>query len=110
MVEIRCLFADTPLRPGFGYGVTDGSLIMHEMGHVLGLGDSPEAVEVMFPALLAGSRSNYMIGDLNGLWKLGYTLNCPHVQPPTAPAPRTAAPTPGVVETPVRGVTTTTGG
>ena len=41
--------ADTPLRPGFGYGVTDGSLIMHEMGHVLGLGDSPEAVEVMFP-------------------------------------------------------------
>ena len=102
--------ADTPLRPGFGYGVTDGSLIMHEMGHVLGLGDSAEAVEVMFPALLAGSRSNYMIGDLNGLWKLGYTLNCPHAQPPTAPAPRTAAPTPGAVETPVRGVTTITGG
>ena len=41
------LDATTPVRPGFGYGVTDGSLIMHEMGHVLGLGHSAETVEVM---------------------------------------------------------------
>jgi hypothetical protein len=95
------LDATTPVRAGFGYGVTDGSLIMHEMGHVLGLGHSAEAVEVMFGSLHASSRSTYMTGDLNGLWKLGYSLNCPHIQPRTAPIPPNANAT-GVRETPVR--------
>lgn len=98
------LDATTPVRPGFGYGVTDGSLVMHELGHVLGLGHSSEAVEVMFPALHAASRSNYMKGDLSGLWQLGYSLKCPYVHPRTAPIPPNAATT-GVRETPVREAT-----
>jgi len=64
------------LLPGFGIGPTWGPVILHELGHIMGLGHVPDANELMF------AQENPVVngfgkGDLAGLRILGRHGTCP---------------------------------
>ncbi|MGZ4465518.1 MAG: hypothetical protein ACXVW0_09185 [Nocardioides sp.] len=64
------------LTGGFGKGATWGTLILHELGHVMGLNHAQGAVEVMHSGVTSQSRGRYQAGDLTGLRKLGALGGC----------------------------------
>lgn len=64
------------LRPGFGSGPTWGTLMLHEIGHAMGLGHVDEAREVMHQGIGRWSQGHYQAGDLAGLRKLGAMGGC----------------------------------
>jgi len=63
-------------QPGFGAGVTRGALLLHELGHALGLGHVGTTSELMYPTMLNRQHSNYKTGDSQGLVKVGRRLGC----------------------------------
>jgi hypothetical protein len=64
------------LAGGFGTGQTRGSLLLHELGHVAGLGHTSDASQVMYPVLRSSSYGSYGAGDLGGLARVGATKGC----------------------------------
>jgi hypothetical protein len=52
---------------GFGAGTTRGALLLHEIGHVMGLGHVGTTRELMYPTMLERGSSNYKSGDRTGL-------------------------------------------
>ena len=72
---------DTPqafgqLRGGFGSGLRRTNLLMHELGHVMGLQHVSDTREQMYPTLRTTSPYAYATGDLAGLAKLGRGAGC----------------------------------
>jgi hypothetical protein len=68
----------------FGPGSTLGELLLHEIGHVVGLGHTTDATQIMFPTLLPeAANATYGAGDLTGLSHLGSAAGCL-----TVPAPQ----------------------
>jgi len=63
------------LRAGYGYGITRGDLLLHELGHVMGL-DHVEASSQMMHPVMTRARARYGAGDLAGLWERGARLGC----------------------------------
>jgi hypothetical protein len=63
-------------RPGFGRGSTRGSLLLHELGHVMGLKHVGATSEIMYPTILRRARSAYFSGDRNGLSHVGRPAGC----------------------------------
>lgn len=62
---------------GFGKGATLGVLLLHEVGHVLGLGhETVDLLQVMYPALTGNATPWYEAGDRAGLARLGYDPGC----------------------------------
>jgi hypothetical protein len=59
--------ATTTLGQGFGGGTTIGLLLLHELGHVMGLAHVGDEAEVMFPRLMPRAAASYAAGDLAGL-------------------------------------------
>ena len=62
---------------GFGYGTTWGQLMMHELGHAVGLAHSTGNYQIMRPMM--DDRlyaAMYGAGDLAGLHKLGKSQGC----------------------------------
>jgi hypothetical protein len=74
--------ATAGLAGGFGPGTTDGELLLHEMGHVLGLGHSSDPTEIMYADLLPLPAAAYGAGDLAGLRTLGVAGGCLRMPPP----------------------------
>jgi len=70
--------ADTTanLPASFGSGASIGELLLHELGHVMGLGHSTDPNQIMYPTLLPMSSAAYGAGDLNGLSHLGRAAGC----------------------------------
>lgn len=64
------------LPKGFGTGTTSGKLLMHELGHVVGLGHAAGDQQVMYPTLQRESPSAWQAGDTAGLRSQGAQQGC----------------------------------
>jgi hypothetical protein len=63
------------IKGGFAYGITRGDLLMHELGHVMGLAHYSSSSEMMNPVMTRGA-ARYGRGDLAGLEAHGAELGC----------------------------------
>jgi len=64
------------LAPTFGSGSTLGELLLHELGHVAGLGHTTDQTQIMYPVLEPLPEARYGAGDLAGLTHLGAAPGC----------------------------------
>lgn len=64
------------LYSGFKNGPSRGSLLLHEIGHAIGLMHVAGKPEVMYPVLGPWSYGRYGWGDLTGLQQLGADQGC----------------------------------
>jgi hypothetical protein len=70
------------LQPGFGAGLTRGNLVLHELGHVVGLDHVADRSQLMHASIHQGSPNGYAAGDLTGLSQLGARQGCLTVASP----------------------------
>lgn len=70
------------LDNGFAPGKTWGKVVLHELGHVLGLGHVDDPAQVMHDSLVS-SPAAWGAGDLAGLRELGAPAGC--LEPPPVP-------------------------
>lgn len=63
------------LRDGFVPGGL-GVLLLHELGHLVGLANVDDASQIMNPGVLATSTVSFGAGDLAGLKRLGVSSGC----------------------------------
>jgi hypothetical protein len=61
---------------GFGRGTTRGALLLHEIGHAVGLQHVGATSQTMYPTVLSRSSTGYNSGDQAGLRKLGKPAGC----------------------------------
>ena len=80
---------EQPVPDGFGTGISWGRVILHELGHVFGLGHVESKNAIMHEALLEQtlSRTEYGVGDIQAWRQLGREAGCVET-----PAPRPVAP------------------
>ena len=71
------------LDPGTGHSILL-DVLLHELGHALGLAHVDDDTQVMFPYVY--EHGAYQSGDLDGLWLLGADQGCIEVAPPTRSA------------------------
>ena len=64
------------LRSGFGPGLRRGTLLMHELGHTVGLLHSRRSSQVMYPSVLPTSRGTFGSADLASLRSVGRPAGC----------------------------------
>lgn len=61
---------------GFGAGRTRGELLIHELGHTVGLNHVGTTAQIMYPYMIKRSSANYQSGDRTGLAKVGRPAGC----------------------------------
>lgn len=64
------LDGDSGASPDFGSGFSEGNLLLHEIGHLVGLDHVDDPNQIMFPSL-GDQGAGYQSGDLEGLGRLG---------------------------------------
>ncbi len=64
------------MRPGFGPGARRGNLVLHELGHVMGLDHVPDPRLLMNPVLTDKTPDGFAAGDRAGLAELGIKAGC----------------------------------
>ncbi|NYG54327.1 matrixin family metalloprotease [Nocardioides perillae] len=75
----------------FGPGQTLGTLLLHEVGHAVGLGHVGDARQVMYPSLRPDALGRWGAGDLAGLRRVGAGQGCASLTAATRVAGRTVA-------------------
>jgi hypothetical protein len=74
--------------PGFGAGRTRGALLLHELGHALGLNHVGNTAELMYPTMIDRRTTGYKVGDRAGLRHVGRAAGCIGITPAVwAPLP-----------------------
>jgi hypothetical protein len=73
-----------PLRAGFTTGASVGSLLLHEIGHAVGLNHVSATSQIMYPVLGGYTAASYQTGDRTGLHVVGRPAGC-FVTPALAP-------------------------
>lgn len=63
-------------KPGFGPGRRRGNVLLHELGHVIGLDHYNEAPSMMNSVLNERTPNGFTSGDLAGLRRLGAASGC----------------------------------
>jgi hypothetical protein len=53
-----------------------GVVLLHELGHAVGMNHVGDATQVMNPAVSSNGPTTYGAGDLAGLWQLGAAQGC----------------------------------
>ena len=74
-----------PLRSGFSGGASVGSLLLHEIGHAVGLNHVGATSQIMYPVLGSYTPAAYQSGDRTGLRVVGRAAGCfvtPALSPP----------------------------
>jgi hypothetical protein len=66
--------ADAGAPPGFDDPAAEGPTLLHELGHLVGLGHVRAPGEIMEPS--GGGMTDYGVGDLEGLHQLGREAGC----------------------------------
>ena len=66
---------------GFGAGRTRGEILLHELGHAMGLQHVSRPSQMMYPVAIPRSRARYGLGDLAGLRAVGRSAGCITAQP-----------------------------
>ena len=74
------LNADDPNLPGFDLPGQQGPVLLHELGHLMGLGHVKSVGELMHPS--GGGAVDFGPGDLDGLHELGAAGGCLRVMEP----------------------------
>lgn len=69
------LNADARVLDGYALGVTSGDVILHELGHLVGLAHVGDRSQIMFPNVTEGP-AEYGAGDLAGLRRVGRVAGC----------------------------------
>jgi hypothetical protein len=69
------LDATDRFRGGLGRGYTRGEIVLHELGHALGLGHVQDQRQVMYPTMRP-NRALLGAGDLSGMEKVGTNRGC----------------------------------
>jgi hypothetical protein len=64
------------MRSGFAAGGSVGTLLLHELGHAVGLNHVSTRSQIMYPTLGSWTPSGYNSGDLAGLRLLGRAAGC----------------------------------
>jgi hypothetical protein len=73
--------ADDPNLPGFDSPDSQGPIVLHEWGHVMGLDHVEESGQLMHPS--GGGVSDFGPGDVEGLRRVGRSEGC--LETPAAP-------------------------
>lgn len=73
--------SEAKLLPGFELGGSWGDVVLHELGHLFGLGHVNDTTQVMHPNVTTG-EARLGAGDLAGLEKLGRKAGCVEVPDP----------------------------
>jgi hypothetical protein len=64
------------LKPGFTAGSSVGALLLHELGHAVGLNHVALRSQIMFPTIGSWTTAAYHYGDLAGLRVVGRPAGC----------------------------------
>jgi hypothetical protein len=67
--------SEARLLPGYGFGDSWGDVILHELGHLVGLAHVSDTTQVMNPDVTGGD-ARLGSGDLEGLHQLGRAGGC----------------------------------
>lgn len=73
------LATDAGLAPGFGSGHAWGPVVLHELGHAVGLAHMDDETQVMFPVRRPEGPTSFGVGDLSGLAQLGSRCRRPSI-------------------------------
>jgi hypothetical protein len=59
------------LAHGFGSGITQGELLLHELAHIAGLGESDNPANICYEVMIPRASASFGPGDLAALKILG---------------------------------------